>query len=143
MTRELDRLVQAIMEGFSVAPAKDKARALEQRKEELAARLRDATDDPVMIHPNMSRRYRQQIAALRHALNEGRAEAIDILRGLIERIEVTPNGKTPAIALHGDLAGVLNLSAGLRNSKTLVAGAGSGLCDIFNAQGLEAITSAH
>ena len=25
----------------------------------------------------------------------------------------------------------------------LVAGAGSGLCDIFNAQGLESITSAH
>ena len=76
VTRELDRLVQAIMDGFSVAQAKDKARALERRKEELAARLQDAADDPVMIHPNMSQRYRQQIAALRQALNEGRTEAI-------------------------------------------------------------------
>ena len=33
----------------------------------------------------------------------------------IERIEVTPNGDTPAISLHGDLAGLLSLSAGLQN----------------------------
>ncbi len=124
MTRELDRLVQAIMDGFSVAQAKEKARALERRKEELAARLQDAADDPVMIHPNMSQRYRQQISVLRQALNEGRTEAISILRGLVERIDVTPNGKTPAIDLYGDLAGVLSLSAGLQNSKTLVAGVG-------------------
>ena len=72
VTRELDRLVQAIMDGFSVALAKEKARALERRKEELSARLHDAADDPIMIHPSMSQRYRQQIAALRQALNEGR-----------------------------------------------------------------------
>ena len=81
-------------------------------------------DLTILIHPSMSERYRQQVAALRQALNEGRTEAIAILRGLVERIDVTPNGDTPAIDLHGDLAGVLSLSAGLQNSKTLVAGVG-------------------
>jgi site-specific DNA recombinase len=124
LTRELDRLVQAIMDGFSVAQAKDKAKALERRKEELAARLHDTTDDPIVIHPSMSQRYRQQISALRQALNEGRAEASAILRGLVERIDVTPDGNIPAIDLHGDLAGMLSLSAGLQNSISLVAGVG-------------------
>jgi site-specific DNA recombinase len=94
-TRELDRLVQAIMDGFFVAQAKDKAQALERRKAELAARLQDAADDPILIRQNMSQCYRQQVAALRQALNEGRTEAIAILRGLVERIDVTPNGELP------------------------------------------------
>jgi hypothetical protein len=75
----------------------------------------------------------------------------------VDRIELSPvvkNGrKTLSIGLYGRLAGILAMAtkakAPLDESDTpmkvtkLVAGAGSGLCDIFNAQGLEAITSTH
>ena len=47
---------------------------------------------PVAIHPAMGRIYRKQVGALREALNEEgrRVEAIGLIRGLIDRIILTP-----------------------------------------------------
>ena len=65
----------------------------------------------------MALHYRQQVADLARVLNsdENRTEAADLLRSLIDRIELTPNpeGKLD-IDLYGDLAGILGL-AGNRN----------------------------
>lgn len=62
----------------------------------------------------MAARYRAQVARLAAALGaeENRAEAADILRSLVDRIELTPNdqGKLE-IDLFGDLAGILSLAA--------------------------------
>ena len=58
--------------------------------------------------------YRQQVAALSEALNaeENRAEAADLIRSLVDRIELSPNeqGKLD-IDLFGDLAGILSMAA--------------------------------
>ena len=57
--------------------------------------------------------YRSQVANLAQVLNqeENRGEAADILRSLIDRIELTPNrqGKLD-IDLYDDLAGILSLA---------------------------------
>lgn len=62
----------------------------------------------------MAVHYRQQVANLGRILSadDNRAEAADILRSLIDRIELTPNpnGKLD-IDLHGNLAGILRLAA--------------------------------
>ena len=51
------------------------------------------------------------LAAILHS-DESRAEAADLLRSLIDRIELSPNssGKLD-IDLYGDLAGILGLAA--------------------------------
>jgi hypothetical protein len=41
-----------------------------------------------------------------------RAEASELIRGLVERVEFKPVGGALAIDLHGRLAGILNLAAG-------------------------------
>ena len=67
-----------------------------------------------LLHPNMAEYYRQQITALAEALNaeENRAEAADLIRSLVDRIELTPNADNKLeIDLFGDLAGILSLAA--------------------------------
>jgi hypothetical protein len=62
----------------------------------------------------MAEHYRAQVAALADALTseENRAEAADLLRGLVDRIVLTPNkeSKRLEIDLYGDLAGILTLA---------------------------------
>ena len=111
---------------------------LEARQKELEEKLANSKEEPVLVHPNMGKVYRQQVSRLAEALNDEaeRAEAADILRRLIDRIIVTPDPETgkPIVDLEGDLAGILNLSQTTKNAATvsgddvsqlkLVAGAG-------------------
>jgi hypothetical protein len=56
----------------------------------------------------------KQVQKLTSVLNadENRAEAADLLRALIDRIELTPNAEGKLdIDLYGDLAGILGLAA--------------------------------
>ena len=113
---ELDRVVQAIMDGVPGKRLAEKAAQLEDRKAELERQLAAADDDPVLLHPNMAKRYRDQVAALREALTDGsrRAEASELIRGLVERVEFRPENGMLAIDLYGHLAGILNLASGNR-----------------------------
>ena len=69
----------------------------------------------------MAERYRRKVSALRQALNQEdrQAEASGLLRGLIEKVVLTPsegeNGLQ--IDLYGDLAGILNTAAGGKDMK--------------------------
>ncbi|HET6520186.1 MAG TPA: hypothetical protein VFG47_10280, partial [Geminicoccaceae bacterium] len=84
------------------------------RREELRALLEGTTEEPVLLHPNMAAHYRKQVADLAQALTaeENRAEAADLLRSLLERIELTPDDRGRLeIDLCGDLAGILTLAA--------------------------------
>jgi hypothetical protein len=82
----------------------------------LEAQLAQGEDAKVTMHPSMATVYRERVANLRDALaKEGcQAEAAEIMRTLIDRIELTPvcrDGKaTLSITLHGDLAGILGLA---------------------------------
>ncbi|MEM7530529.1 MAG: recombinase family protein [Pseudomonadota bacterium] len=117
--RDLDKLIEAILDGVPGARLKDKIAALETRKEALEAQLadEDAGSARVHLHPNMSAYYRSQIHRLRAMLTgeTGKAEAVDALRALIDYIELTPHtlpdGRTTLTAsLHGSLAGILSMS---------------------------------
>jgi site-specific DNA recombinase len=90
---------------------------LETRKGVPEAQLAQSEDVKVAVHPSMARIYRERVANLRTALaqEDCQVEAAEILRTLIDLIELTPvrpDGKrTLSIALHGHLAGILALSA--------------------------------
>ena len=80
----------------------------------------------------MGERYRRQVKGLIDALNEpdGRTEAAELIRTLVDRIVFSPEEGSPKRAtldLHGDLAGILSLASqtgGRPPVTTLVAGAG-------------------
>jgi hypothetical protein len=159
--RDHGKLVDAIIAGIPADQVKDKMIALDARRKELEAQLAqtDASPAPVRLHPKMSETYRERVAALIRALaeSEGMEEAREAIRGLIEKVVLTPRADGPGLTvdLHGALASLLllatgapvqrvaRMAAGARNDKSsagaelegldmidktvLVAGAGFGL----------------
>jgi hypothetical protein len=69
----------------------------------------------------MSEKYHTEVQNLLVALNgeDRRAEAAELLRSLIEKIEMTPDERREKliVSLYGDLAGILTLAIGSQNKK--------------------------
>jgi site-specific DNA recombinase len=118
--REQEKLVDAICDGVPASKVKDRMIALEARQKELEEKLANSKEEPVLIHPNMGKVYRKQVSDLAKALNDekGRTEAAELLRGLIDRVIVTPDPDTgkPVVDLEGDLAGILTLGQTSKNA---------------------------
>jgi len=116
--RDHGKLVDAIIAGVPPDQVKDKMIALDVRRKELEAQLAqaDASPAPVRLHPRMSETYRERVAALIRGLaeSEGMEEAREAIRGLIEKIVLTPRTDGPGlmIDLHGALASLLLLATG-------------------------------
>lgn len=110
------KIVQAIKDGVPASELLTDLNRIISRREEIEGLLEDTDEAPVLLHPAMADRYRQEVTALRESLNdpEGRTEAADLLRSLIERIELNPkkDGTGLAINLYGDLAGILSIASG-------------------------------
>lgn len=116
--RDLERLVQALIDGVPAAAVKAKMETLEARKIEIAAKLQDAPEQKPVLHPAMAGIYREKVERLSESLNgpDLRTEATELLRGLVETITLTPEDHGYAILLKGDLAGILTLAAGAENT---------------------------
>lgn len=135
--RELEKLLKVILSAGPIETIANKMKALEARKIELQQEL-VSTDKPVtLLHPNMANIYRERIEELHVTLNndEVKAEAVEIIRSLVDAIVITPEEGTTAIELQGSLAGILALSQvskkpaavsgdGLASKVSLVAGRG-------------------
>jgi len=67
-------------------------RLLEARKAALETQLATPAPPPVRLHPNLAQLYREKVAALHTAIADPklRAEALELIRGLIERAELHP-----------------------------------------------------
>jgi site-specific DNA recombinase len=117
LTKQRENIIKAIKEGVPASEVKDDLARIMMRREELETLLAGTKEEPVLLHPNMAAEYRKQVVNLAHVLNreETRAEAADILRSLVDRIELRPNQQGRLdIDLYGDLAGILTL-AGKKN----------------------------
>lgn len=68
--RELDKAVQAILDGVPGAKLKDKIGGLEARKIELLDLVSQSKEPIPLLHPNMAAIFRQRIAALCESLGE-------------------------------------------------------------------------
>jgi len=82
--------------------------------------------DPVELHPNLPDLYRRKVTVLRRILDveNTRAQAIDIIRSLIDHIEINP-GKEPGqceVVVVGGLAQILAFA----QQKTTAASQGDG-----------------
>jgi site-specific DNA recombinase len=143
VTKEIDNIITAITQGMFHPSMKARMDGLEADKARLAAQLADLPEpEPITLHPGLADTYARTIADLVTALNadDTRDEAADILRGLIEKIVLTPDPTAPnghSIELFGQLGAILTLcgngnstnakarrgTAGFRQV-TMVAGAG-------------------
>jgi site-specific DNA recombinase len=114
--RDLGRLVQALLDGVPASAVREKMAELEARRDALRCRLAASEDNGIRLHPNMAEYYRTQIADLRAALTEagGRMQAAEIVRKLVDRIELSPvvrsGRKTLSVSLYGRLAGILAMA---------------------------------
>ncbi|WP_271593818.1 recombinase family protein [Bradyrhizobium sp. CCBAU 65884] len=115
--RELDKAIQAILDGVPGAKLKDKIGALEARKAELVDLLANAEEPPPLLHPNMAEIYHQRVATLYQSLQseDERAEAAQVCRSLVDRVTLAPDGEELAIILRGDLAAILRFAAGKKS----------------------------
>ena len=115
LERERKRCVKAITDGIPGIEVKDQMIGIMERRQELEGLLETTKAEPILLHPKMADHYRKQVGLIARALNDEKLkhEAQDALRGLIERIELSPNAENTGLVvdLHGDLAGILSYSA--------------------------------
>ena len=105
--RKLAAIVRAIEDGAYNSTLKARLTALEQEKAEAEIRLRTGKPAPVVrLHTKLPQLYRSKIERLAEALNapDTVTEAAEVMRGLIDRIVLTPEGNLLRAELHGDLA---------------------------------------
>jgi len=116
-TRELDKAIDAILQGVPPLTLKDKITQLEARKAELTEQLANADELPPLLHPNMAALYAQRIAALSENLRheDSRAQAAEILRSLVDQVTLVPEDGELAIVLRGDLGAILRFAAGRKD----------------------------
>ena len=133
--RQIRAVIEAIKDGLRTPSMREELLALEARKRELAAQVKQAPALAPRLHPKLADLYRQRVDRLHEELNrpELRAEAAQALRGLIDEVRLIPENGRLEIELLGDLAGILALAAGSNKpvtqgcdglQATLVAGVG-------------------
>ncbi|PRA84988.1 recombinase family protein [Ochrobactrum sp. MYb29] len=110
--KQIRGIIEAIKAGMFHESMKAEMDTLEARKTELNTLLADAPEDTPDILPSASAIYAKKFSALTKALNhnEERQEAVETLRGLIEKISLTPGSERGEIyaTLHGELGTILN-----------------------------------
>ena len=138
--KKIKAMVAVIEDGGYARGMMDRMRELEARQDEIAERLSTVPADMPDIHPKIADIYRRKVERLAEALADprDRDEAAEAIRGLIERIVLTPGEKRGELhaALHGDLGTILEWAgSGSRKGATdtpargmsvsVVAGAGT------------------
>ena len=135
VARKLDRLIEALIEGYRTAGLQQRLEELEARKAALEQDLAADPPPPVRLHPNLAQVYRSKVERLHEALADPALhdEALGILRGLIERVVIHPAEDGLQVEIVGEIVKMIELSldakqAALGNeaacSVKVVAGAG-------------------
>ncbi len=134
LTQKLNGLIDAIADGLRTDGLLGRLRDLERQKADLGAQLDAAPPAAPRLHPNLAELYRRKVENLHGALADpaARTEAVEILRGLVDGIYLHPIDGGFEIELVGEIAKMIELSAGAessqfdpyRSSVKVVAGAG-------------------
>lgn len=115
--------VVAAIEDGRYSPALGARRAaLEEEQASLQASIDPEPAPALRLHPGIAEIYAAKVANLEVALNDPaiRAEANELLRGLVERVELTPkpDGVGVDAILYGDLARIFAICAEADTKKT-------------------------
>ena len=132
LDRHISNIIDSIAEGVATSGMKTKLIELEGEKEALLAKMAafSQADNVVEFHPATIEAYRKKIAELQAALasdEPGRREAMEIVRSLVNGIQIVPLVGRGQVELRvcGALAELLNLpsrqSGEPPNAATVVA----------------------
>ncbi|WP_215755295.1 hypothetical protein [Acetobacter sp. P5B1] len=116
--RELNKAVQAILDGVPGSRLKDRIGQLEARKAEIETRLADAPSPPPLLHPNMAELYRQKIGALHGSLQDEASgiQTREAIRSLIMQIRLISEKDELGIFLEGKLVAMLGFATDRKNA---------------------------
>jgi site-specific DNA recombinase len=116
VNRRLKTVLDAIEEGRYSRELRERLDELEQRKDELRRMAAEQAKvaSPVRLHPNLADLYARKVDDLERMIadNEHKAEAMTLIRSLVERIVLTPEDGELRADLHGDLARILSICEG-------------------------------
>ncbi len=93
LQRKIDRIVEAITEGYRTPEMKTQLDDLNRQKESLQARLSSPKAPTPSLHPNLAALYREKVSALHNELQAATGDnsaALNALRDLIERVDLGP-----------------------------------------------------
>jgi hypothetical protein len=126
--RSIERALSFILEGDGdPGSIRAKLKELEARKRDLEHHLTQSDPTPTLeIHPNLGELYRRKVQELHGLLtNEAsRPQAMEIIRSLVQRIEVAPGAKRgeAQVTLYGAVASVLDFALGATKAKATACG---------------------
>lgn len=69
LEKQKTNIIEAIKNGFADAELKKSMDRMIERREEIEQELLNVEEPKVLLHPNMSNRYKQQVENLVQALN--------------------------------------------------------------------------
>jgi site-specific DNA recombinase len=115
---QIERLVDAIAAG-GMSPAIGKRLAdQDKRRLDLEGLLAEAAAPAPRLHPNLADVYRQTVSSLIEVLaRDDGAEARDAVRSLVDAIILMPEDGKLTVAVRGELASILSLSAAGRRGQ--------------------------
>src|SRR5262245_59653809 len=119
--RRIKKLLDLMLDDeITVDEGKAEMKALDSRRKELEAQLKNADEPPPLLHPSMADLYRSKVEELAAALQreDTRLEASEMLRGLIDSIVLTPEDGQLRIELRGNLAAMLAAAQKTKRSPT-------------------------
>ena len=114
VTRKLNGLIDAIADGLRAPGLQQRLDELEARRVQLEQDLATRPTTPVRLHPNLAQVYRRQVERLQDSLNEPeiRDEALQVLRGLVERISIGTTENGLEVEIVGEIAKMVELGTG-------------------------------
>ena len=111
--QQIERLVDAIVNGTPAAAVNIRLQQLETRRLQLEAELSQAAPEVPRLHPALPELCRTKVANLVLALDgDDAAAARELVRGLIEHITLHPEADGYRVEVQGELASILALAGG-------------------------------
>ena len=114
--RQIERLVDAIVNGAPAASVNGRLHELERRRTTVEAQLASSATPAPRLHPNLAEFYRQKMAQLAKTLaRDDSADARELVRGLVDAVVLTPEDGRLQVEVRGALAAILSLAQGVRD----------------------------
>ncbi|MDO9526175.1 MAG: recombinase family protein [Gemmobacter sp.] len=142
VARKVEGLYDAIADGLRTPGLKAKLEDLEARLASLDEALAAPAPSPIRLHPNLSELYRRKVAELAVTLSDPdiRTQALETIRGLIERVTVRILDDQITLELDGALSAMVGLAQGGTAKSPLCSGLDVGSVEVVAGVGFEPTT---
>jgi len=113
LEKQIHNIIEAVKEGYATTSMKAELHELDARKVTLTQKLAAHEDEQPHLHPAMAQIYREKVTNLADTLKDDQAkpEAFEAIRGLVDKIVLTPNANGLDIKLTGDIASIMEIAS--------------------------------